>query len=155
MTKKDWDYIAAVEKAVAEKYGKDSVQDFRSEWENLKEEKYLKQVTDARIEKQKRNASHTTVERGDIVIKRRTNKIKTERSCPVCKTYSFSRRDDLYMNRFQCCEKCFVEYVEYREERWTSGWRPGDCEWKPPLYKRFFRALKVFFNKFIRRIKNG
>ena len=58
MTKKDWDYIAAVEKAVAEKYGKDSVQDFRSEWENLKEENYLKQVTDARIEKQKRNTQH-------------------------------------------------------------------------------------------------
>ena len=136
MTKKDWDYIAAVEKAVAEKYGKDSVQDFRSEWENLKEENYLKQVTDARIEKQKRNASHTTVERGDIVIKRRTNKIKTERSCPVCKTYSFSRRDDLYMNRFQCCERCYVFFVEHREERWNKGWRPDEEQVKESLRRK-------------------
>ena len=136
MTKKDWDYIAAVEKAVAEKYGKDSVQDFRSEWENLKEENYLKQVTDARIEKQKRNASHTTVERGDIVIKRRTNKIKTKRSCPVCKTYSFSRRDDLYMNRFQCCERCYVFFVEHREERWNKGWRPDEEQVKESLRRK-------------------
>ena len=35
--KKDYNYIAAVEKAIAEKYGKDTVQDFRSTWEEEKE----------------------------------------------------------------------------------------------------------------------
>ena len=36
---KDYNYIAAVEKAISEKYGKDTVQDFRSTWATDKEEK--------------------------------------------------------------------------------------------------------------------
>ena len=33
---KDYNYIAAVEKAISEKYGKDTVQDFRSGWDRIK-----------------------------------------------------------------------------------------------------------------------
>ena len=43
-TRKDPNYIAAVEKAITEKYGKDTVQDFRNEWEEEKEKEYLKQL---------------------------------------------------------------------------------------------------------------
>ena len=39
--KKDYNYIAALEKAIAEKYGKDAVQDFRSMWTPEKEKDYL------------------------------------------------------------------------------------------------------------------
>ena len=35
--KHDPNYIAAIEKAIAEKYGKDTVQDFRNEWQEDKE----------------------------------------------------------------------------------------------------------------------
>ena len=48
-----------------------------------------------------------------------------ERNCPVCNVYSFDIRDDLYMNKFECCFKCYVQWVEYREERWKKGWRPN------------------------------
>ena len=37
MTKKDYNLIAAFEKAIVEKYGKNTVQDFRSHWEEEKE----------------------------------------------------------------------------------------------------------------------
>ena len=38
MNKKvNWEYVASVEKAIAEKYGKDTVQDFRSHWDEEKE----------------------------------------------------------------------------------------------------------------------
>ena len=39
--KKDPNYIAAVEKAIAEKYGKDTVQDFRNDWEEEKEKELI------------------------------------------------------------------------------------------------------------------
>ena len=32
--------------------------------------------------------------------------------------------DDLYMNKFDCCFNCYIQYVEGREARWHSGWRP-------------------------------
>ena len=44
MTKKDYDFVAAVEVAIAEKYGKDTVQDFRSKWDSDKEKAYLEQL---------------------------------------------------------------------------------------------------------------
>ena len=150
---KDYNYIAAVEKAIAEKYGKDTVQDFRSGWEPDKESAYLSQLGERRkklLKKHKRKKTHTV---GDIEIKTKRKPSTSQRSCPVCKTYSFSSRDDLYMNRFKCCQQCYIDYVEFREERWKSGWRPGDEDWKPPLFKRMGRFFKAYFNKLIWRIK--
>jgi len=45
--------------------------------------------------------------------------------CPVCDDYSFSTRDDVYLNKWDCCYRCYVQWVEGREERWEQGWRPA------------------------------
>ena len=134
--KKDWDYIAAVEKAIAEKYGKDTVQDFRHAWEAGKEKEYLEQIKIRRELDQSKNTLPETVARGDVIIKKKSRKEKKERTCPVCKTYSFSRRDDLYMNRFKCCERCYIFFVEHREERWREGWRPDEDQVKDSLRRK-------------------
>jgi len=125
-TKKDPNYLAAVEKAITEKYGKDTVQDFRNQWQEDKEKDYLKQLK--RLTKKNDNLSSTKEEFvvGDIKITKRRSKQKQDRTCPVCKTYSFSRRDDLYMNRFKCCHDCYLDFVIGREEAWNNGERPTD-----------------------------
>ena len=41
--KRDLNYVAAVEKAISEKYGKQTVQDLRSTWEPEREKNYLNQ----------------------------------------------------------------------------------------------------------------
>ena len=97
MNKKDPNYIAAVEKSIAEKYGKVTVQDFRSEWSPEKEKEYVEEKHKVSI---------------------------ADRSCPVCKTYSFSSADDLYMNRFKCCHLCYIDFVDRNEQEWQDGWRP-------------------------------
>lgn len=33
--------------------------------------------------------------------------------------------DDVCLVKFECCSKCYVQYVEGREERWLEGWRPN------------------------------
>ena len=48
----------------------------------------------------------------------------SKRACPVCETYSFQIKDDVYMNKFDCCFDCYIQWVEGREERWKTGWRP-------------------------------
>ena len=108
MTKKDYDFVAAVEVAIAEKYGKEAVQDFRSEWNPDKEKEYLDQL------KKKNNKENTRKKRNS----------NDNRSCPVCKTYSFSSKDDLYMNRFQCCYLCYVDFVHQDPDKWAEGDRP-------------------------------
>ena len=151
--RKDLNYIAAVEKAISEKYGKNTVQDFRSEWHEDKEKDYLEQLKNRRLKKQNINRSRKKIEIGDVVISRRRLESQTDRVCPVCKTYSFSPVDDLYMNSFDCCHKCYINFVEFREERWKTGWRPSDGEYKPPRIKSWIRAMKQHINRFLRRVK--
>jgi len=118
------DYIARVEKAMSEKYGKEAVQDFRNDWSEEKEAEYLKQSSS-----QNRNRKSTPEKISlseDIVVSQRAATKRVERTCPVCKTYSFSTKDDLYMARYQSCHRCYVHFVEGREERWEAGWRPTE-----------------------------
>ena len=150
MNKSDYNYIAAVEKAITKKYGKDTVQDFRSDWQQEKEKDYLDQLKVKRIKRQRRKTRRERIEIDDVVINRAT---KSVRVCPVCKTYSFSAGDDLYMNRFDCWQQCYIEHVEFREERWQDGWRPSHGEYKPPRLRSFIRAVKRYAGKFLRRIK--
>ena len=133
---KDWNYIAAVEKSIAEKYGKNTVQDFRSEWEEEKEKSYLEQLKVRTSKLNQRRDINETVIKDGLVIKKRNKNKAAERRCPVCKTYSFSRSDDLYMNRFECCQRCYVVFVVNREERWQEGWRPDEDQVKKSLRRK-------------------
>jgi DNA repair exonuclease SbcCD ATPase subunit len=123
-TKKDLNYLASVEKAIAEKYGKDTVQDFRNEWESEKEKKYLNQLKELKTKLDKLSATKQELVIGEVKINKGHSQRKDDRTCPVCKTYSFSRKDDLYMNRFKCCYDCYVDFVIGREEAWKNGERP-------------------------------
>ncbi len=125
-TRKDPNTIAAIEKAIAEKYGKNTVQDFRNEWKEDKEKEYLNQLKETRIKRDKFSISKEEIIVGDVKIKKRHDRKKDDRTCPVCKTYSFSRKDDLYMNRFKCCYDCYIDFIEFREEAWKNGERPTD-----------------------------
>jgi len=123
-TKRNPDYIAAVEKAITEKYGKNTVQDFRNEWEDNKEKEYLNQLKGLRSKRDRLARAREEIIVGDIKITKRRTKQKDARTCPLCKTYSFSRRDDLYMNRFKSCYECYTDFIQYREEAWKNGDRP-------------------------------
>ena len=122
---KDPNYVVKVEKAIAQKYGTETILNPKSFWNEEKEKDYLEQVK----ENNKKQASiedkeHKVEFNGVFISKKLLNK-DTNRTCPVCNIYSFSIEDDLYMNKFKCCSKCYVQYVEGREERWNSGWRPN------------------------------
>ena len=120
MKKRDLNYIAALEKAVKEKYGTHGIKNFRSDWDPEDEKKYLDQLK-----------SQQSRSRGQ-----RQERPKEDRTCPECKTYSFSSRDDLYMNRFSCCSLCYEDFVRGMEEKWNNGWRPSDEQMEAALRRR-------------------
>lgn len=119
---KDPNYAVKVEKAIAEKYGKEAVVNPKSQWDDDKEKQYLEEL--------KSNYRHDKDESekedldGVLISKQLLNR-ESKRSCPTCNTYSFKSVDDLYMTKFGCCNKCYIQWVEGREERWKSGWRPN------------------------------
>ena len=123
MKNKDPDYVAKLEKAIADKYGKETIVHPKAEWDDEKEMEYLKEL----------KTNHRSTERdqekeevnGVLISKELLNR-ETKRSCPTCSKYSFKSVDDLYMTKFDCCFNCYIQHVEGREERWKTGWRPNE-----------------------------
>ena len=124
MSKKDPNYVVKVEKAIAEKYGEETVQNPRSSWDEEKEKKYLEQLKKIAKKDNTTDDKNEKVDIEGVLINKKLINKETKRQCPVCQTYSFKIRDDIYMLKYDCCEKCFIQWVEGREERWKSGWRP-------------------------------
>ena len=122
MNKKDPNYAAKVEKAIAEKYGKEAIINPKSQWSDEKEKEYLAELK--HNYRQEKSDSETVDVEGVLISKELLNR-ETRRSCPTCNTYSFKSIDDLYMTKFECCHKCYIQWVEGREERWKTGWRPN------------------------------
>jgi len=126
VTKKDWDRLAKFEQAISKKYGKEAVQNPKSSWTDEKEQEYLDQIKNlAKKERQLHEKDEKVDINGILIPKKLLNK-ESNRTCGVCNVYSFNVRDDVYMNKFDCCSKCYVQWVEDREERWLSGWRPNN-----------------------------
>ena len=124
MKKTDLNEIAKIEKAIKEKYGEEAIQNPKNKWDKEKEKKYLKSLE--RVYSKKLNNSHQIESREGFILKDRTNFENPKSTCPVCSKFSLLSKDDLYMTKFECCFQCFVQYVEGREERWKTGWRPNN-----------------------------
>ncbi len=125
MSNKDWDRIAKIEQAISKKYGPEAVQNPRGNWNDEKEKQYLEQIQElAKKEVELRDKDEKVEVNGILMPKKLLNK-ESNRTCPVCDTYSFDVRDDIYMNKYECCRICYVKYVEDREDRWQLGWRPN------------------------------
>jgi len=123
---KDWDKLAKIEQAISKKYGSEAVQNPKGNWTDKKEKEYLDQIKKlAEKEAQLQQKDEKVEVNGILVPKKLLNK-ESNRTCPVCDTYSFNVRDDVYMNKYDCCRLCYIKYVEDREERWQSGWRPNN-----------------------------
>ena len=122
MSNKDPDYIAKLEKAIADKYGKETIAHPKADWDDQKEMEYLNEL---KTNYRRLNEEQEKEEVNGVLISKELLNKKTNRSCPTCNSYSFKSRDDLYMTKFGCCFNCYIQFVEGREERWATGWRPN------------------------------
>ena len=124
--KKDLNYIAALEKAVKEKYGDLATMNPKHFWNEEKEKEYIEQTKRAVVKERTSQESKEKVELEGVLIPKKLINKTSDRQCAVCKAYSFNKKDDVYMNKFVSCYKCYMIYIEGNEERWASGWRPAE-----------------------------
>ena len=124
VSSKDPNYIVKVEQAIAKKYGEETVQHPKANWTDDKERQYISELKD--LYRQRDQLESEEEEIGGVFINKKLLNKESSRSCPVCSTYSFKSNDDVYMSKFDCCEKCYIQWVEGREERWLKGWRPNE-----------------------------
>lgn len=126
--KKDLDLndIARFEKAIAKRYGHEAIQNPRKHWDDAKEAEYQEQLKIlSKKELQSEEKDDKVEQDGFFISKKLLTREATRRVCPVCSTYSYKIRDDVFMNKFDCCYSCYIQHVEGREERWLTGWRPN------------------------------
>jgi len=120
MKSKDLNYIVKLEKAIAQKYGQEAIQHPRSGWTPEKEESYLDQIKERYKKDSKQRESAEKIHKDGFFISKKLLTSDEDRICPACFEYSFNLKDDLYMNKYDCCWKCYMHFVEGREERWAN-----------------------------------
>jgi len=128
MKKRDQEYVAKLERAISQKYGDEAINNPRRFWDKEKEKEYIQQSSEERQKFAKLSESNDKVEQDGFLINKKLLSRDHKRTCPVCDKYSFHPRDDLYMNKFEACFGCYIQYIDGRELRWATGWRPNKEE---------------------------
>ena len=126
MTEKDWDTLAAFEKAIAEKYGAEAIQNPKANWDETKEEEYLQQMREFYQKIQHNEAWQEKIDVNGIKISKKLLNRESLKCCPICDSFARRSMDDVCLVKFDCCHKCYIQFVEDREERWLKGWRPNN-----------------------------
>ena len=126
MSKDKLNHIAAVEKAISKKYGEETVQNPKANWDEEKEIEYLHQMREFYHKSQRNEESQEKVDVNGIKVSKKLLNRDALRSCPVCDSFARRSMDDVCLVKFDCCFNCYIQYVEHREERWLKGWRPNN-----------------------------
>tara|TARA_B100000131_G_C17875737_1_gene516151 strand:- start:246 stop:644 length:399 start_codon:yes stop_codon:yes gene_type:complete len=126
MKDKDLNKIAAIEKAISEKYGEEAVANPMASWDEEREKDYLKQMKKF-YTKIKRNEEHQEkIDINGIKVSKKLLNRESLKNCPVCGSFPKVSMDDVCFIKFGCCSKCYDRYIFGREERWLTGWRPNE-----------------------------
>jgi len=118
--KKDLNYIAKLEQAIAKKYGEETIQNPRSTWTQEKEQKYLEEIKEIHKQELQNKTYDEKIEANGFFVSKKLLTNKEDRTCPACFVYSFEQKDDVYMNKYDCCYRCYLKFVEGKEERWLN-----------------------------------
>ena len=106
--KKDDNYIARLEKAIAEKYGKDAIKNPASGWTKEKEEEYISQLKKLFELQDEREEQVEKVDAGGFLVSKKLLNKEKRKNCRSCNKYFFKNSDDIYMNKHGLCEKCYL-----------------------------------------------
>ena len=123
---KDFDKIAAIEKAIKDKYGEEAIANPKSNWDENKEKEYLKQMKEYYELHANIKEGQEKIDADGFKVSKKLLNRESLRNCPVCDAFVKSVRDDICLLKYDCCNKCYIEHVEDREDKWLEGWRPDE-----------------------------
>lgn len=126
MKDKDLNKIAQIEKAIAEKYGDEAIVNPRSLWDEDKENDYIDQMKKFYKSKSLNEKWQDKIDVNGIKATKKLLNRESLKTCPVCGVFPKKSMDDVCLLKFDCCSKCYIQYVEGREDRWQEGWRPNE-----------------------------
>ena len=113
--KKDPNYIAALEKAMSEKFGEVTIQNPKGNWDPAKEKIYLEQSKAFYKKEAEAESARQLTDLGGILIDSGLINKKQKRQCDKCQKYSFNRDDDMFLTKYECCFLCYIKHFEGRK----------------------------------------
>ena len=125
---KDLNFVAKLEKAIKDKYGEEAIANPKKYWNKEKEQEHSEQIKEFYKKKFFKDSKNPKENYKGFLISKKLLTRESIGSCPVCDKFFLNVKDELYVRKYECCESCFIQYVEGREERWSEGWRPEKKE---------------------------
>ena len=99
----DPNYVAKVEQAISEKYGEDTIQNPKGNWDDNKEKEYLKQMKAFYAKTHKNDEWQEKIDINGIKISKKLFNRDSVRNCPVCGSFAKKSLDDIYIIKYECC----------------------------------------------------
>ena len=130
MSNKEPEEIAAIEQAIAKKYGEEAIINPRSNWDEERERDYLKQIKELHSKVKRNEEYQEKIDINGIKVSKKLLNRESLKCCPVCGSFPRKSLDDVCLVKFDCCGSCYNKYVFGREERWLQGWRPNEADQK-------------------------
>jgi hypothetical protein len=124
MSDTDFDKLAAIEQAITKKYGEETIQNPRANWDETKEKEYLVQMRELYKKTDKNKTFQEKIDVNGIKVSKKLFNRDSLQRCPVCHSLARKAADDVCLLKFDCCHPCYIKHVEDREDRWNTGWRP-------------------------------
>jgi len=109
---RDMNFIQALEKAVKEKFGEEATYNPKQFWNEQREKEYILDSKEAIKNEYKNIDSQEKIEVDGILIPKKLINKNNNKECNLCKNYSFSKKDDLYLNKFNVCYRCYICELE-------------------------------------------
>tara|TARA_R110002020_G_scaffold35134_3_gene106182 strand:+ start:1425 stop:1811 length:387 start_codon:yes stop_codon:yes gene_type:complete len=122
--KKDLDQVASIELAIKKKYGAEAIVNPKSGWTPEKEEEYLQHLQSVAHQEEDLPTEDEFEDLNGVLIQKKLVNRRKVNHCDTCKSKIVDLDDDVCYTKFGACFKCYINYIEYREERWATGWRP-------------------------------
>lgn len=109
---RDINFVQALEKAVKEKYGEEATFNPKQFWDENREKQYIEEVKQAYKKEYLNIETQEKIEVDGVLMPKKLINRNNLKECSLCNTYSFNKRDDLYLNKFKACYKCYLCKLE-------------------------------------------
>lgn len=114
-------YLLNIENEIRKKYGDATIRNPKASWNEEKEKIYLEQIKELSKKEQVEDKDLEHIEIDGVFIQKKLFTLKNNNKiCFYCKSYSFNKNDDIYLNKFSTCFKCYIQHVENREDKWLN-----------------------------------
>lgn len=109
--------IAAIEQAISDKYGTEAVQNPKANWDEEKEREYIQQSKELYEKVRKNEEWQEKIEVNGVKVSKKLLNRESLISCPICRNFAKGAMDDVCLSKFDCCNACYINYVQGREDR--------------------------------------